>query len=54
MEEMLYVALFTFFPLPLIFTLMTTSISHFLTICRRNARVLELQNFTPAYKMGWT
>ena len=54
MEEMLYVVLFTFFPLPLIFTLTTTSISHFLTICRRNARVLELQNFTPAYKMGWT
>ena len=54
MEEMLYVFLFTFFPLPLIFTLMTTSISHFLTICRRSARVLELQNFTPAYKKGWT
>ena len=42
------------FPLPLIFILTTTSISHFLTICRRNARVLELQNFSPAYKVGWT
>ena len=31
MEEMLYVVLFTFFSLPLIFTLVAASISHFLT-----------------------
>ena len=31
MEEMLYVVLFTFFSLPLIFTLVAASIFHFLT-----------------------
>ena len=31
MEEMLYVVLFTFFSLPLIFTFVAASISHFLT-----------------------
>ena len=31
MEEMLYVVLFNFFSLPLIFTMVTASISHFLT-----------------------
>ena len=30
-EEMLYVVLFTFFSMPLIFTLVAASISHFLT-----------------------
>ena len=112
---MLYVVQFTFLALPLIFTLVAASISHFLTaaikfscyssneigllcffflflalalsllatpmktlklsrkkesaslllffiskspgscaIYCRNARVLEMQNFTPAYMKGWT
>ena len=113
MEEMLYVFLFTLFSLPLKFTLVAASISHFLTtaiklscystnkigllcflslalalsllstsmktlelsrkkesaslllffiskspggyeIYRRNARVPEMQNFTPAYMKGCT
>ena len=35
MEEMLYVVLFTFFSLPLIFTLVAASISHFLTAAKK-------------------
>ena len=35
MEEMLYVFLFTFFPLSLIFTQVATSISYFLTVATK-------------------
>lgn len=103
--EDLHVFLFTFFSLPLVFTLVATGISHFLTailnilcfssnenhlrffksltlahssrhqnlvkkrllfvvifllkslgghvVYRQNARVLEMQNFSPPYMTGW-
>ena len=41
MEEMLYVVLFTFFSLPLIFTLVANSISHFLTAAKHFHFILQ-------------
>ena len=38
MEELSYVFLFTFFSLPLIFTLVAASISHFLTAAKKFSR----------------
>ena len=49
MKEMLYVVLFTFFSLLLIFTLVPTSISHFLTAATKFSCYSSKRNWSPLF-----
>ena len=52
MEEMLYVFLFTFFPLSLIFTQVAASISHFLTAATKFHVVPPTKNVSIVFSLS--